>query len=145
LLSGGTVDAALAAGRLDLRTDLTFPEGVARVQASGRLFDEVPTYEAEGALLGVDVAGLMGIDTLTARFSVDFDVKGRGFDPRTMRLEGLVTSREAAFEEADLDTLYADFLLEDGLLVVDSLFLQSNVADAHGAGRVALFDTLGTH
>src|SRR5690606_35545566 len=76
---------------------------------------------------------------------VDFDVEGRGFDPRTMRLEGLVTSREAAFEEADLDTLYADFLLEDGLLVVDSLFLQSNVADAHGAGRVALFDTLGTH
>lgn len=143
-VSGGTLDAVLDDGLLRFGADFVFPEGRARVDASGRFFDEVPAYQAEGHLQNVDVADFLGNDTLTARFDVAFDVEGRGLDPETMTLAGRVTSRDAQYENIDLDTLYADFRLNDGLLRLDSLLLRSNVADARGAGQVVLLDSLGT-
>lgn len=143
-ITEGRVVAAVRDGFVTAEATLDLVQGAARLSAEGRLFDEVPTYALEGRLTDVDVAALAGIDTLTAHSTLAFDVEGRGLDPATMTLEGVVAAGRSRYQDLALDTLYADLALAGGVLALDTLTLRSNVASAEGGGRIALFDTLGT-
>lgn len=137
----GSITGSVTGGRFQFDADLAFAEGSADFTGSGQLFADVPVYELRGSTTNLPLDDIIGNDTLRAQISSRFDVSGRGTDPRTMRLQGLITSDYATYEGAVVDTLYSQFLLEDGVLRVDSLLLRSTAADARGSGVIAAFDT----
>lgn len=140
-LTQGTVSGDLVNGFAQFDAMLDFAEGSAQFEGSGQLFREVPTYQAEGTVSNLNLADIVGNDTLQARLTAAFDVEGTGLDPRTMNLQGRIVSSDAAYEGAEVDTLYAQFLLDGGVLNVDSLLLRSTAADLRGSGIIAVYDT----
>jgi translocation and assembly module TamB len=137
----GFVEVHLDNGLARLDTDLSFGLGHARLTAEGRLLDAVPTYTAEGTLEQVDLARLIGRDTLTARVSATFAVSGEAFDPRTMTLQGRLVSPMVRYDQVQATNTHLAFRLTQGLLHVDTLQVASNVAALEGGGTLAVFDT----
>ncbi len=140
-LTAGTVSGSLANGDVQVDANLTFEEGSVEFEGNGQFFQDVPTYSIAGTATNVDVADIIGNDTLQSRFSAAFDLEGSGTDPETMTLEGSIVSGDAVYQGADMDTLYTDFLLADGVLRVDSLLLRSTAGDLDGSGVIAAYDT----
>ncbi len=140
-IESGRISGNVMDGHVQFDARLVLNGGSADVSGGGDLFAEVPNYRLQGSVTNVNLADVVGIDTLQAEITGQFEVQGRGTDPRTMDLEGTVTSGPAVYEGAVVDTLYTQFLLRDGVLQVDSLLLRSSAADASGSGVIAAFDT----
>ena len=141
VITSGSISGSVQDARVDFDSDVRFEEGSADVRGGGFLFADVPQYELSGSLTNVRVDDLIGNDTLSIQVSADFDVQGTGTDPETMELRGRFVSDQATYQGAELDALYTDFVLTDGVLTVDSLYLQSTAADAVGSGVIAVFDS----
>lgn len=140
-LPNGLLSLELEDGLARIGSDISLGEGHVQLRASGRFFDEVPTYEAEGTLDQLDLDRLTGIDTLDTRLSLGFTVNGSGLEPETMQLAATVQGQEAQVLGASLDRLYGAVNLSGGLLTVDTLDVKSSLADINGHGPIALFDT----
>jgi translocation and assembly module TamB len=141
----GRLQAELRNGFTHLSTRVDLLEGMLEVDARGRLFDQLPTYEAQGAFHNVDLSSILVADTVTSNLSGSFAVEGRGFDPETMRLEGFVAAEDSHYEDVEITEVRADFYLFDGLLHVDEARVRSNIAVADGRGQLALFDPTGRY
>ena len=141
VLSGGSLSGSVEGGFTEFEVDLDFLDGSARAEGRGTFFADVPEYALEGTLLNVQLGDLAGNDTLAARVSAEFGLEGTGIDPRTMELQGRLTSDDAYVEGAEVETLFADVQLSDGLVRVDSLLIASTALDARGSGLIALYDT----
>ncbi len=140
-VTAGTISGSVRDGRVEFDADVAFEDGVANVSGSGLFFADVPQYAVSGRVTNLEIADLIGNDTLRARISAAFDVEGTGTDPRTMDLQGRVTSEDGTYEGAEVESLYGQFLLRDGILRVDSLFVRSTAIDANGSGVIAVFDS----
>ncbi|MFN3595966.1 MAG: translocation/assembly module TamB domain-containing protein [Rubricoccaceae bacterium] len=148
----GAARFALAAGALGGTAQLVFGEagapaaGEATLAFQGRPFDEEPTYALRGTTRDLDLAALTRFgaaeapDPQTFRLTASFDVAGRGFDPATADLAGAFFGGSSRIGPARIDTLAARFALAGGVLAVDELRLRSDIADADGGGRLALFN-----
>ncbi|MEM1041627.1 MAG: translocation/assembly module TamB domain-containing protein [Bacteroidota bacterium] len=147
-LESGTVRFDNDRGYVEAGLDLDFETGGAAAQFTGRPFGETPSYDASGALDGLDVTALLGevlpdsvdLRREATRLTLSFDVAGRGFDPATMTLDGSLVGGGSVVVGADLDSLRTDFGLAGGVVQVDGLLLRSSFADATGAGQIALPD-----
>lgn len=135
------IEGSVRNGFAQLRTEADLSDGFLRADARGRLFDERPTYEAEGSLLNFDPARLLRADTLDSRLTGSFEISGTGFDPETMSAEGFVVIDNSRYDRIEVQTARASLVMFDGLLQVDSVRVRSNVLDVTGAGQLALFDT----
>lgn len=144
-ITDGLVTIEVRDGFLQMDASLGVVGGRAQIDASGRFFDEQPTYQATGFFENLNVASLAGNDSLKTGVSLTFNIEGVGLDPQTMRLQGHFDGSDAFINDITIDTLYTDFLLEDGLLKVEPFKLRSNVADANAQGTIAVFDSLGLY
>jgi len=85
-LRSGTIEAAVAAGRLDTRTRLTLPDGSVTLAATGRPFDDIPSFElTEGSFRNLDVAALAGLSNRTTALTGQLAAEARGADLNTAR------------------------------------------------------------
>ena len=143
-LQDGRVTAAVRNGFVEAEAGLNFVEG--RVQGAGqaRFGEGPPQYEVRGSLSSLDLAAaLTGSDSVAASVSLNFEVAGTGLDPETMRLKGQIEGGQAAYRTTRIDQLETSFLLDDGLLHVDTLLVRANFANVTGSGQIALFDPQG--
>ena len=140
-IESGRISGTFSGGAAEFDAMLAFDSGSAEVSGSGNFLADVPDYQIEGRVTNVDPAAFLGADTVRTEISAVFELQGRGTDPRTMEIEGLLTSNHAVYEGAEVDTLHTDFAMRDGVLRVDSLLLRSSAADARGSGIIAVFDT----
>ncbi|PSQ83893.1 MAG: hypothetical protein BRD44_02920 [Bacteroidetes bacterium QS_7_67_15] len=149
-LTGSTInDATVTSGVLDLDTeggvtnltaDLQFADGGrtdldVQLDRTGRL-----SYRATGTVDSLDVGRLLGAPEQGGRLTLRLDVQGEGTDLRTATSRGRIELSRGRFREIDARRLLLDYRLNEGLLVVDTLALRSNVADATGGGTLALYD-----
>ena len=134
---GGTLDLELASPRAE--------PGVAeggRVVAAfqGRPFDETPSFSVRGRTEALDVGTLADLPPdQPVRLTLAFDVAGQGLDPATMTLRGSVDGASSTLGPVAVDTLAARFALADGVLRLDTLRFDSDLAAVAGAGTLALF------
>lgn len=150
-LDDGRVSFTLDDGALGATLDLTLAsppadEGVeegGRVVAAvqGRPFAEVPTLSLRGRTEALDLGALLDLPPdQPLRLSLGFDLDVRGTDPETMTLAGSLTGGSSTLGPVGLDTLRAQFALQSGVVRVDTLVLDTDVADLAGGGTLALFD-----
>lgn|GEM_PF-2159305 len=122
--------------------DATGPPGrlVAAVQA--RPFDDRPRYAARGRTDRLDLGPFLSLPSdQPARFTTTFDVSGEGLEPETMTLAAtLAAGGGSAVGPVRVDSLDAQVALADGILRVDRLSLDTDLADAEGSGTLALFN-----
>ena len=140
-ISGGTLDLDAGEGGTDVVADLRFAGG-GRVDLQARLdrAGEGLSYRAEGTIDSLDAGGLVGDRTRAGPLSLTLDVRGEGTDPRTATSQGRIRLTSAHVAGIQAQRLLLDYNLNEGLLVVDTLALRSNVADATGGGTLALYD-----
>jgi translocation and assembly module TamB len=137
---GGRIAFRLDRGFVDADAQLAFAEGDADFTVRGRLFDDVPTYDAEGRLTQVDIAGLLGDRRGPSRVSLTFEISGAGFDPETLTARARVRADDTRIPDGQIDRLEADLFMSDGLLTVHEFILEADFADARAEGQIALFD-----
>ena len=155
----GDIELTLREGLVDADADLVLgsdgfggggfdSDGVQRgmvFHLDGRLFDAVPTYAASGRFTRVDLVALAGLEAeQPALLTLDFDLEGAGLVFETMSLRGYVAAGRSKLGPVTLDTLQARFNLHRGRLVLDTLLLRSDLADADGGGVIILTDEAGT-
>ncbi|MEM9665066.1 MAG: translocation/assembly module TamB domain-containing protein [Bacteroidota bacterium] len=131
-------------GRFDLaEAPGAAPDSTARfvdLTARGRFLDDQPTYAARLSVDRLDVDALAGLDTTEAFVTAELDLKGEGLSLTTMAAQGRLAVREASYDEIQVEAAEAIFDIRDGLAVVDTLTVRSNVLRATGSGTVALTD-----
>ena len=139
-------DGALA-GTLDLEVATPTPD--AGVEAGGRVvaafearpFGDVPSYAVRGRTEGLDAGSLLDLPPdQPLRLSTTFSLRGRGTDPETMTLAGSVEAAPSTVGPVALESLVAEFALEDGVVRVDTLAVDSDLLVARGGGTLALFN-----
>ncbi len=131
------------AGRWQFGGQVGVADGQARFDAQLLLDGPTPRYALTFTADQLDPMPLLGIDTISARLSLDAELEGEGFDPATMQARGRLQSDGAHLDALTLDQLDARFSMAEGLLRLDTLRLESNVATAWGGGQVALVDPEG--
>ncbi|MEM1094674.1 MAG: translocation/assembly module TamB domain-containing protein [Bacteroidota bacterium] len=145
-LSAGEVIASVANGNARIGLDLGYAGGTARLTGRAQnLGTDRLSYDLEGRLQQINIARLIGIDTLDSAVTLDFDMEGTGQQLATMDARGTFRADSSTFATIDLDALRGQFALRDGLLTLDSLFLASNVADINAGGQLALADSLAQY
>ena len=139
-VTGGTLDLEAEEGVIDLVADLEFASG-GTTDLDVRLDRAEPlSYRATGTVDSLDVGRLLGEPEAGGLLSLRLDVQGEGTDLRTAVSSGTIDVGTARFEDIYVRSLVLDYTLREGLLVVDTLALRSNVADATGEGILSLYD-----
>ncbi len=139
----GQFRVAAVAGRWQLGGQMGVADGQARFAARLLLDGPKPRYTLTLTAEQLDPMPLLGIDTLSARLSLNAELEGEGFDPATMQGRGRLQSDGVHLDALAIDRLDIRFSVAEGLLRLDTLRLQSNVATAEGGGQVALVDPEG--
>ncbi len=145
-LEDGLVRASFNAGYVNAEASLDFAQGRAQFIAEGAFFVSLGLqqgYRLEGAADSLDLAALADNDTLRSSATFSFELSGAGVELRDMRLEGEVLAEHLALEEDSVTHLASDFLLDDGVLYLDTLNIESTFAEAAGSGRLVLFEGAG--
>ncbi|PSQ99076.1 MAG: hypothetical protein BRD48_05055 [Bacteroidetes bacterium QS_9_68_14] len=140
-IARGTLDLDASEGVTDLAADLRF-EGGGRADVQARL-DQTGgrlSYRAEGILDSLSVGQLLGDGARAGLLSLSLNVRGQGTDPRTATSQGRIRLTGGRAVGIRAQRLLLDYNLNEGLLVVDTLAVRSNVADATGSGPLALYD-----
>ncbi len=127
-----------------------FTAGRARADLEVRTRGGTATLTAEGDTAAWNATGTVpfgtlahltgGPDTLTSEGTLRLTAEGNGVSPATARATGRAVAK-GRIGNARVDSLEARVALAAGIATLDTLFLHSNVADAHGDGQLALFDT----
>ncbi|MEO0556663.1 MAG: translocation/assembly module TamB domain-containing protein [Bacteroidota bacterium] len=147
-LESGQIAFTLTDGALGATFDLALgdPDNsasagslVGAVQA--RPFDASPTYATRGTARRVDVAALIGRLEDPARISLDFSVSGEGTRPETMTLDGRLFGGASVVGPVQVDSLALAFGLAEGVIDVDTLALNSDLATLNGGGTLALLNS----
>jgi len=104
-----------------------------------------PTYGLQTTVRSLNAAALAGTDSLTARIdSLQWRLDGRGTTPSTMTATTDLAARRVQVDQLTLDSVDLAGRLHQGQLVLDTLRMQSNVAESRGSGTLALTDPAAT-
>ena len=140
--SYATIAVNDGSGQFDTR--LKLGEGYAILNAEATQLDSEPLFAYKTSLSNLDVATLAGIDSVSSNINLMLTGQGKGLNPKTMNLSGILQDLSFSFENALVDTGFVSFELNEGLLSIDSLTINSNVASLNGKGNVAIFDELNS-
>ncbi len=148
-IESGSIQLVLREGLIDANAELVMVNGQGLdsgldFHIKGRPFDETPTYITNGSMTNLDVVAFAGLDAEQgAPLTLKFDLEGQGIVFETMALRGSIDASRSKLGSATLDTLQAQFDLNQGRLVLDTLLLRSDLADATGGGYITLTDRAG--
>ena len=145
-IDDGRIQFTLSGGALGGTADLDLANvdgasGRVVTAFQGRPFADTPTYALRGRTEALDVGQLLDLPPDTPiQLSLAFDLAGRGTDPETMTLDGTVEGFGSRLGPVSVDTLSARFALANGIVRLDTLLLDSDLARVDGGGTLALFN-----
>ncbi|MBT8401895.1 MAG: translocation/assembly module TamB, partial [Rhodothermia bacterium] len=136
-IDAGRLSIAADSGRF--ATNATFQLGEASLDLSGTtdLKDEEP-FEVRGSINSLNVAGLMGADSLDSRVSATFYAAGTGLRDQGRTGQGRLAITSSNYQDIVVESVVANLSIDGKLLRVDTLTARSNVATLTGSGLVAL-------
>ena len=124
-------------GRFTVDTSLDVGEG--HFSFEGRTdLGEAEQFEFSGSLTNIDVAALLGADSLRSSINGTFTASGSGIRDRRTTGQGRLRVSPSGYDRIDVQRLAANVTIDGKLLRVDTLEAQSNVLTLAGGGVVAL-------
>lgn len=130
-------------GQGRLSAALFADEGSVILEADTLTLGDIPRFAFRADIENLNLANLMSQDSLHSFINTSIQGRGYGSKPQEMYLTGRATSTNTSYGEVLLDQAHVSFLLQEGLLRVDSLNLVSNIATLVARGDIALFDDIG--
>lgn len=119
-IESAQLSAALDGGALTYDAQLTVPEGRTQLAGTARPFDETPRFAlTEGALRGLNLGALAGIDGLQTNLNADLQASAEGTDPRTATLGAQIDFAESRINDAQITGGAVQVQAENGQASVD--------------------------
>ena len=118
-------------------------DGSVIIEADTLSLGNNPNFAFKADIENVNLSNLMGQDSLRSYITTSIQGRGYGSKPQEMFLRGKATSANTSYGEMQLEQADVSFLLQEGLLRVDTLNLSSNIVTLVGSGNIALFDDMG--
>jgi hypothetical protein len=142
-LDGGEARASWSRGQVGLAAMLRAAGDTVSARGEARFGDGPSHGRLDGSLPLAVIAAFAGRESLATTGSLEGHVAWQGDAPSRLALDGTVTGR-GSIDVARLDSLLIRARLANGMLTLDTLAVESNVATVRGAGPVALFDSTAT-
>lgn len=136
--------AAVTDGRLRLaatdslfRMDASVDIGSGRARATvGGRFEADTTYQGMFRLQGVDVASIVGADSLASEINAGCSFVGQGLTRSNLQASVFCTGRDSRMGAARVDTLRLEAELDAEKFALTALTLGSNVGRISGSGTI---------
>lgn len=84
-----------------------------------------PVYQAELRTEKLDLAQLTGNDSLKSDINLQANLKGEGFDPKSLLADGTIQMAKSKISQLDLDSLLARISFKNENLVIDSMMVKT--------------------
>jgi translocation and assembly module TamB len=97
-----------------------------------------PAYQFGLLVQNLDLAQLIGNDSLQSNINLEAKVEGRGFDPKTLSARANVVFSHSQMQQITLDTMLALIQYENENLQLDSVWLQTQSLTVHAHGNYSL-------
>ena len=136
-----TFDLQRGAGQL--RSFFNIGEGQVDLNADVSSQNDLLRYQFRASTTKLAIHELLGQDSLETQINISVTGDGEGIDPRTMQVAGTVQSEDTFYDRIDVDQMTILFDLRDGMLNIDSLHVESNIASIDGSGPIALYNNGG--
>ncbi len=107
------------------------------MSGSADLNDAEP-FEIRGSIDRLNIAGLLGADSLDSRVSATFYAAGAGLQDQRTTGQGRLVMSASNYQDIKIESVAANLSIDGKLLRVDTLTAKSNVATLTGSGLVAL-------
>ncbi len=112
-------------GRLNLNTEI-------------RSIQDSAIYNAQLDVKEFDVSAITGDDSLRTDITIHLSVSGQGSDPNNTKGDANLRIAQSSVAGMQIDTLYADLNYHGKQMMLDSLYLNSNVAEVYLTGNINL-------
>lgn len=149
----GTFDNLIIEHRkVDLiRTDLEYNKGDLKGSMNGngnfggfaltadvRDLLEKPLYQLNLITKNLDIAPLIGIDTMNSAINMTADIKGKGFDPKSLSANAIIDVTESRIQKVNVSAIKASAQYHQENLKIDSLHLQTQTLELKAKGNYSL-------
>ena len=129
-------------GTGNIHADLRIDEGAVLLKMDTLALGERPVYSFAADVSSINLSHLINQDSLASVINASIQGRGQGSTLEDMSLEGRFSSSDTNYGEAQVNQADLDFTLQNGLLNVDQLRLESNILTLRGNGDVALSDNM---
>lgn len=128
----------LADGNLDGVIEGHGDFGTFYLEPTIRNWQTEPVYELDLMTEKLDLAPLLGNDSLQSNINLKGTVNGHGFDPKTLRANAELYLSESSLREVKVDTLVANVTYQKENIQIDSLRLQTESLRVKAEGNYSL-------
>ena len=142
-IEDGTTSVSIDRNSASIESYMSIDDGVFNLQMEAENLSQRPRYRFSGNIQQVDVARLVTGDTLSSQVNFSIEGEGEGAEPETMILKGVAEGGVSTYRGLRVDELRLEFSMEEGLLLVDTLQINSSAAQITGHGPIALYDDRG--
>jgi hypothetical protein len=141
----GTVglEGGMAQGPLDLDLRLEAAGGIVTATGTADLGGKVPIYDLAGRLAGVNLRSILVPAAPPVELHAEFDLDGRGTDPRTAELQVAVNGSFTGWQAEPGDTLVARVALSGGVVDVEEIRMDAGPVALSAEGRWDYVDGSG--
>ncbi len=132
------IDASLNAGDLTAEVDGGGDFGALHLWADAKQVLADPTYQLKLETSKLNLASLMGNDTLQTDLNLTAQVEGKGIELNKAAVQVAISMGPSSLMELKLDTLLARVNYADENLQIDSLELKSQAVQLQAVGNYSL-------
>lgn len=136
LMFRGNINSQSLNGNLSARLDRS--NVTARFQASD--WRENPSYRFDAVMREFNLSELSGLEQFPTYLNGTLRGEGRGFDPETLQLQAEAALDSSVVNKEPIDTLKANFSIENQFLTVENAQLVSPIADGEFSLRQHITD-----
>ena len=97
-----------------------------------------PTYRFDLVTKKIDLAQLTGIDSLRSSINLQANVRGRGFNIKSLSAKAVINMTESRLRQVHLDTLFANIQYGNENIQLDSVWLKTRNFSIGAAGNYSL-------
>ncbi|NNE34011.1 MAG: hypothetical protein HKN13_02170, partial [Rhodothermales bacterium] len=133
----GTVTFAADSGKVSVLSEIHLTTGKMTTHGTMEL-DGDRYFDVEGSMTGLSPTRLAGMDSLASDVNMKFAVNGSGRPGQSPAVRGRVEVDQSSVGRVTVLAANSAFRLESGVLDLDTLSVESNVAMLSGGGRLVV-------
>lgn len=112
--------------------------GEFRIEPDIQNIMDYPVYDAELVTRELNLAQLLGNDSLSSSINLTAEISGESFDPKTIKGKAKIIASPSRIRDINIDTLYTEANYRNENLLVDTLFARAQDVKISAGGNYNL-------